>query len=155
MLDTQEIIGMQAQPGALFKIDGKTAEGQHLPVVVIRERHDAEVVVLRNNQNIAGFRFEGDQIDLMRRFPGGHEHYPAQFDVLRCMKGIHCGRRLQRQKRMQDGYVLRNVYFAAASGLPEQIGWAKRTWMDTHDSMGLQCKYTQSERIIYGFYGKS
>ena len=59
MLHSLEIIFLQAQPGAFLEVYRQAAEGQHLPVIVIGKRGDADVVVLRDDQHITRLSLEG------------------------------------------------------------------------------------------------
>ena len=82
MPDAIEIIGLQAQPGALFKVDGQAAEGQHLPVVIFGNRGDTDIVVLWDNEHVSRLSLIRHQVDVMCRFPCSHQYYPAKFHIL-------------------------------------------------------------------------
>ena len=86
-----EIILRQSQTNSLLKIYGEPSEGNHLPVIVFRQRRKADIVVLRDYQHVPCLRFKRDQIDVMGGRSFRNQHNAPQFYILWRMKNICSG----------------------------------------------------------------
>ncbi|MBR5659935.1 MAG: hypothetical protein IKW99_00090 [Bacteroidales bacterium] len=105
MQHSPKIIFLQAQPGAFLEVYRQAAEGQHLPVIVIGKRGDADVVVLRDDQHITRLGLVGYQVYLMRSLSASDKNNSAQLYVLWRMEQIGRRRMLQGLQGMKDGNV--------------------------------------------------
>ena len=141
MQHSLEIIFLQAQPGAFLKVYRQAAEGQHLPVIVIGKRGDADVVVLRDDQHITRLGLVGYQVYLMRSLSASDKNNSTQLYVLWRMEQIGRRRMLQGLQGMKDGDVFGYINLAAHTGLLEQERRAEKACFSAHFT-GDFCKDT-------------